>query len=97
MTNKATYIGSTSTPYEKNYYNQHFEYRGKQYIVTVPAGWNGSSDYRNNGYMSQKNQHKRAQQAIDAELDNPKTEEPKLIKRNSADDGFDMFWQFVNQ
>jgi hypothetical protein len=65
-------------------------------MVTVPIGWNGSSDYRNNGYMSQKNQHKRAQQAIDAELDNPKTEE-KHIERNGADDGFEMFWQFVNQ
>jgi len=91
---KATYIGSSSC--EKNYYNQHFEYRGKIYMVTVPVGWNGSSDYRNNGYMSQKNQHKRAQQAIDAELDNPKTEE-NHIERNGADDGFEMFWQFVNQ
>lgn len=91
---KATYIGSSSC--EKKYYNQHWEYRGKQYIVTVPTGWGASSDFYNNGYNSQKNQHKRAQQAIDTELDNPKTEE-KRIERNGADEGFEMFWQFVNQ
>lgn len=92
---KAKYIGSTA--YEKNYYNQHWEYRGKQYIVTVPVGWGGSSDYYNNGYNSQKNQHKREQEKIDAELDNPKTKEPELIKRNGADEGFDLFWNYVNQ
>lgn len=92
---KAKYI--CSTPYEKNYYNQHWEYRGKQYIVTVPTGWGASSDYYNNGYNSQKNQHKREQEKIDAEIDNPKTKEPELIKRNGADDGFDLFWDYVNQ
>ena len=90
---KATYTGST--PYEKRYYNQHWNYRGKDYIVTVPTGWEHSSDYDRNGYMSQTAQHRRAQEAIDAELDNPK-EEPKIISRNEADEGFDLFWKLIN-
>lgn len=89
---KATYIGST--PYEKSYYNQHWSYRGKTYIVTVPTGWSHSSDYDRNGYMSQRAQHQREQEAIDAELDGPKTE-PKIISRNEADEGFDLFWNYI--
>lgn len=90
---EAKYIGST--PYEKCYYNQHWEYRGHQYIVTVPTGWNGSSDYYYGGYMSQKKQHEREQAAIDAMIDNPQ-EEPKTVSRNEADEGFDLFWNYVN-
>lgn len=63
---KAKYIGSIS--YE-TYYNQCWEYRGKQYIVTVPVGWGGSRYYYGNGYTYQKNQHKREQEAIDAQIE----------------------------
>lgn len=94
---KATYIGSTSRPFEKRYYNQHWSYRGKTYIVEVPTGWEHSSDYDRNGYMSQTAQHRREQEAIDAELDNPK-EEPRQPKyEETAQAGFDLFWNFVDQ
>lgn len=71
---KATYIGST--PYEKNYYIQHWSYRGHEYMVTVPTSWACSSDYLSGGYMSQKNQHKREQESIDAKIEAEKNPEP---------------------
>lgn len=89
---KATYIGST--PYEKHYYNQHWEYRGHQYIVTVPVGWSGSSDYYNGGYMTQKNQHKREQEAIDAQIEAEKNPQP-IPKGTWTKEYEDKIWEML--
>lgn len=91
-TYKAKYI--CSTPYEKNYYNQHWEYRGKQYIVTVPTGWGASSDYYNNGYMAQKNQHKREQEAIDAQIEGEKN--PQAVPKGTWTKEYeDQIWKMM--
>ena len=71
---KATYICSTS--YEKNYYIQHWEYRGREYMVTVPTNWNCSVEYLPGGCNSQVNQHKRQQDAIDQQIEAEKNPEP---------------------
>lgn len=64
-----------------------YEYRGHEYCVTKD----------NNGYMGEplRVQHEREQKRIDDLLDNP--EPLKEWKyEGSAQEGFDLFWEYVN-
>lgn len=87
MVNKATYKGKLK---DKNGYAVHlfYEYRGHEYMVTD----------EHNGYsepMSMK--HKYEQERIDRiieEKNKPKTE---YKYEDSAQYGFDMFWEYVNE
>lgn len=91
MTKKypATFIGRVQKKYDDGWTTLSYKYRGEIYLVDVPH-----NEYTTATPM--KIQHQQAQAAIDAKLDNPQEPEPELIKRNAADDGFDMFWKFVN-
>jgi len=60
-----------------------YEYRGCTYEV-IDFGWRGGTPL---GW-----QHKNEQARIDQDLDNPK---PKY-KGESAQIGFDLFWEYVN-
>lgn len=87
MANKAKYKGKLK---DKNGYAVHlfYEYRGHEYMVTD----------EHNGYsepMSVK--HKNEQERIDRiieEKNKPKTE---YKYEDSAQYGFDMFWEYVNE
>ena len=89
---KARYIGSTKI--DKNYLEMEFEYRGKTYFITRALSWTAcSSDYTlKSGSMTESKQHKREQERIDNELDNPKSE----IKpyNNSAEKAFDALLDY---
>ena len=64
-----------------------YEYRGHEYCVTKD----------NNGYMGEslRAQHEREQKRIDDMLDSP--EPAKEWKyEGSAQEGFDLFWEYVN-
>ena len=92
---KARYIGSTKI--DKNYLEMEFEYRGKTYIVTRALSWTAcSSDYTlKNGSMTESKQHKRAQELIDNQLDNPK--EFKIEPyNNSSEKAFEAFLEYIN-
>lgn len=90
---KATYLGSVK--HDKNYLEMMFVYRGKTYFVTRALSWTAcSSDYTVNGSMAEYKQHKRAQEQIDNELDNPKTEiEPY---NNSAEMALEAFLDYCD-
>ena len=89
---KAKYKGSYRNKYDKRYYTQVWEYRGHDYVITVPTGWDCSTDYIY-GDMQQSKQHKREQEAIDAMLDNPKEELKKWKYEGSAQEGLDLFFK----
>lgn len=93
---KATYKGSSRTA-DNRYYLQIWEYRGHEYEVEVPINaWMCSSDYLCGGYMSQYNQHRRAQEQIDELIVHPAPEEPvKQTHEGSAQEGLDLFFNFV--
>lgn len=96
MANNAKYIGSTKI--DKNYLEMMFEYRGKTYFVTRPLSWTAcSSEYTVGGAKSEARQHKEAQEAIDASIDNPVTEYPKQKYEGSWEEGFDMLWNYINE
>jgi hypothetical protein len=90
---KATYKGSSRTA-DSRYYLQIWEYRGHEYEVEVPTGWNCSTDYIY-GDMRQSEQHRREQEAIDAMLDNPKEEPKKWKYEGSAQEGLDLFFNLM--
>lgn len=96
---KATYKGSSKTA-DKRYYLQFWEYRGHEYEVEVPSNaWMCSSDYQSGGYMSQYNQHRRAQEQIDEIIAHPAPEikEPvKQIYKGSAQEGIDKLFDYIN-
>ena len=95
---KPIYKGSSKTA-DSRYYLQIWEYRGHEYEVEVPSnGWMCSSDYQRGGYNSQYNQHRRAQEQIDELIAHPAPEikEPvKQIYEGSAQEGLDLFFNFV--
>lgn len=96
---KATYKGSSRTA-DNSYYLQIWEYRGQEYEIVVPSNaWKCSSDYWRGGYMSQYNQHRRAQEQIDERIAHPAPEikEPEPQKyEGSAEEGFDMLMDYLN-
>lgn len=95
---KATYKGSSRTA-DNRYYLQIWEYRGHEYEVEVPSNaWMCSSDYQRGGYYSQYNQHRRAQEQIDELIAHPAPEIKKPVKqiyKGSAQEGLDLFFNFV--
>lgn len=98
MLNKypAKFIGAVKDRYEHRYIDLEYEYRGERYLVTKPISWTAcSSDYFS-GSMRLTEQHRRAQEAIDAKLDNPPINYPKQEYKGSAQEGFDKFWDYIN-
>ena len=87
MKSNATYKRSYNIPHEDRYYIQVWEYRGREYEVEIATSWTGcSSDYLSGGYMSQYNQHRRAQAAIDEAIDNPTpAASPEEVKKAQED------------
>ena len=64
-----------------------YEYRGYRYIVTR----------HNNGYMGTplKAQHEEAQRSIDELIENLGKPVPEWTYEGSAQEGFDLFWNYV--
>lgn len=84
---KAKYIGCTHDGWEHT--ELHYEYRGHYYIVTK----------HNNGCLdkSLRQQHEEEQAKINdliAHKDDP-IQEQKY--EGSAQEGFDLFWEYINQ
>lgn len=92
---KANYIGSSKI--DNNYLEMEFEYRGERYFVTRALSWTKcSSDYTlKSGSMTEGKQHKRAQEAIDRELDNP-TDNKIEPYNNTNELAFEAFLKYVD-
>ena len=65
-----------------------YEYRGHTYIVTR----------HNNGYAfdSLASQHRKAQAEIDERIAHENDPVPEWHYEGSAQEGFDLFWEYVN-
>ena len=65
-----------------------YEYRGHTYIITK----------HNNGYMgtSLKEQHNEEQKKIDYIIEHENDPIPDYKYEGSAQEGFDIFWEYVN-
>lgn len=91
---KATFIKALR---DRNPMNKHawehtdllYEYRGQQYIITA----------HNNGYAfdSLAKQHHEEQKKIDEMLDKPKDEPKEWKYEGSAQEGFDTFWNYIEE
>lgn len=66
-----------------------YEYRGYTYIVTKD----------NNGYMGTPlwKQHQEEQERIDRMIENKEKPIKEQKYEGSGQEGFDLFWEFVNQ
>ena len=97
MANKATFKMAHTDRFDKRYTTLIYEYRGHEYEVIKANSWACSSDYTmRGGSMTLSAQHKRAQEEIDNLIERG-PEEPKPQKyEGSAQEGFDLFWDFVN-
>lgn len=94
---KAIYIRSTRSRYDRKYYIQHWSYRGHEYMVTMPADGDPSTDFIY-GDMKPAAQHRKAQAEIDEMVDNPQPEEPQEQKyEGSAQEGIDLFFNFLQE
>ena len=85
---KAKYIGKTRD--KNNRYAVHllYEYKGHEYIITD----------EHNGYSeTMKDKHKYEQEKIDALIASKNTMKKKPEYEKTADYGFDVFWQSVNE
>lgn len=84
---KARYIGCTHDGWEHT--ELHYEYRGYTYIVTK----------HNNGYMDEtlSAQHDREQRAIDERIAHKDDPIPEWVYEGSGQEGFDLFWKYVNE
>lgn len=84
---KAKYIGCTHDGWQHT--DLHYEYKGHVYIITK----------HNNGYMdkSLKQQHEDAQKEIDLRIEHQNYPIPEWKYEGSAQEGFDLFWEYVNQ
>jgi hypothetical protein len=80
------------TIYEKYSNTVVYEYRGKKYEVEYNNSWiygNGNNP---------KQQHIDAQAKIDEEIAREEANKNKIHKyEDSADYGFEVFWEYVNQ
>lgn len=102
MAYKATYKGCINDRYDKRYTELVYEYRGHEYIVTKPNSWTGcSSDYYY-GDMRLTEQHRRAQEGIDAKIDHPyqkpyqkPSEEEIAEAQKKLDDAMELFYSSV--
>ena len=84
---KAKYIGRVR---DRNGYAVHlfYEYRGHEYMITD----------EHNGYsepMAAK--HYYEQQRIDKLIENESKPKKEIRYEDTAEHGFDIFWDFVNQ
>lgn len=87
MANKATFKGKV---YDRNGYAVHllYEYRGREYFV---------SD-EHNGYSEPMwVKHKNEQDRIDREIEEAAKPQKPVRYEETAQYGFDLFWDFVNQ
>ena len=84
---KAKYIGCTHDGWKHT--ELHYEYKGHQYIVIK----------HNNGYMdkSLKQQHEEAQAEIDELIAHRNDPIPEWKYEGSAQEGFDCFWNYVEE
>lgn len=90
MEHKAKFIGATRdrNPREDWKHTElWYEYRGNTYCVVR----------HNNGYMdkSLKMQHEEEQARIDAMIDNPMPAKKEWRYEGSAQEGFDLFWEYM--
>ena len=86
MNSKAKKI---NTFYEKDYNVVEYEYRGHTYQVTYPTNWTLC-------VSSPKTQHENAQWKIDKQIEDEKRQEQKEHRyEDSADYGFEVFWNYV--
>ena len=67
-----------------------FEYRGHTYLVRY-AGWFSASDEE--PWM----QHKEEQERIDRIIEDDSKPEKEYKQEDSAEYGFNLFWQYVNE
>lgn len=68
----------------------HYEYRGHEYIITR----------MNNGYMETPMwyEHQQEQKSIDESIENENKPIPKQDKyEGTGQEGFDIFWEYVNE
>lgn len=82
---KAKYIGKTR---DRNGYAVHleYEYRGKRYWVTD----------EHNGYSeTMATKHRNEQERIDREIEETKQPVREWTYEGSAQEGFDLFWKYV--
>ncbi len=89
--NKARYIGSTRDRNPREAWKHTelwYEYRGHTYCV----------EKDNNGYMGAplRVQHEEEQRKIDELIAHENDPRPVQKYEGSAQEGFDMFWEFVN-
>ena len=84
---KAKYIGCTHDGWEHT--ELHYEYRGHTYIVTK----------HNNGCLdkSLRQQHEEEQAKIDNLIAHKDDPIPEQKYEGSAQEGLDLFWEYVNQ
>lgn len=82
---KAKYIGKVR---DRNGYAVHlfYEYRGREYMITDER--NGYSEPI---WVKHKNEQERIDQILEAEKDEPK----EWTYEGSAQEGFDLFWEYV--
>ena len=86
---KAKLIGKIYDRYGK-FVDLEYEYRGKTYFVRNHFSGNAMDEQL---WM----QHKKAQKAIDNELDNSMVDSNHTWSyEGSADEGFDLFWNSIN-
>lgn len=81
-----------SNPFDKHAWEHTdllYEYRGHEYIVTK----------HNNGYSGDPlwKQHQEEQARIDAMIDNPMPTKKEWQYEGSAQEGFDLFWEYVTE
>lgn len=89
---KATFIKAiyNNNPFDKHAWEHTdllYEYKGHQYIVTK----------HNNGYFGDtlREQHEEAQAKIDAMIAHENDPIPEWKYEGSAQEGFDLFWNYV--
>lgn len=78
--------GSNAFGHAWEHTDLEYEYRGHRYFVTKS----------NNGYMdSLKAQHEEEQRKIDELIENEGKPVPEWTYEGSAQEGFDLFWNYV--
>lgn len=89
---KATFIKAiySNNPFDKHAWEHTdllYEYKGHQYIVTK----------HNNGYSGDPlwKQHEEEQAKIDAMIEHENDTIPEWKYEGSAEEAFDMFWDYV--
>lgn len=86
MIYRAEYIGSTRDKFD--YYTVYlfYRYRGYEYMITK---------YPFNTNETLAVQHKQEQERIDREIEDSKKPVKEWQYEGSAQEGFDLFWEYV--